>query len=126
MKLSEKKNNNWLSSFQGIIYAFGGNVGQTSLSACEKYDPHLDRWTHIASMKHRRAGAAAVVGLIDKYIYVFGKTFSDDLFLEFLSGMEVWNHRAYGEGLESFCLVRKKMELIVSHVLQGVLTTTFH
>lgn len=24
-------------------------------------------------MKHRRAGAAAVVGLVDKYIYVFGE-----------------------------------------------------
>lgn len=62
-----------LSFVQGTMYAFGGNVGQTSLSTCEKYDPHLDRWTYIASMKHRRAGAAAVVGLVDKYIYVFGK-----------------------------------------------------
>lgn len=48
----------------------GGNDGATSLDSCERYDPHLNKWTMIASMKQRRAGAGAAE--INGKIYMIG------------------------------------------------------
>ena len=36
------------------LYAVGGNDGTSSLDSCERYDPHLNKWTLVASMAHRR------------------------------------------------------------------------
>ena len=35
----------------------GGNDGAVSLDSCERYDPHLDKWSYVAPMNQRRAGA---------------------------------------------------------------------
>lgn len=56
---------------QGNLYAIGGNDGASSLDKCERYDPFLNKWTAIASMHKRRAGAGSSV--LDGYIYVVGK-----------------------------------------------------
>lgn len=55
------------------MYALGGNTGPVSINTCEVYDPHLDKWTFIASMNKCRAGAGAVV--VDGFIYVIGMIF---------------------------------------------------
>ena len=56
--------------FQGHLYAIGGNDGTASLESCERYDPHLDKWTVIAPMNKRRAGSGVteIYGLL----YVLG------------------------------------------------------
>lgn len=40
-------------SFTGHMYAVGGNDGTSSLDSCERYDPHLNKWTVVASMSNR-------------------------------------------------------------------------
>lgn len=58
-------------SSQGHLYAVGGNDGTSSLDKCESYDPFLNKWSPIASMHKRRAGAGCSV--MDGFIYVVGK-----------------------------------------------------
>ena len=55
---------------QGYLYAIGGNNGVASLDTCERYDPHLNKWTLIEPMKKRRAGAG--VAELHGYLYVVG------------------------------------------------------
>jgi len=57
--------------FQGHLYAIGGNDGTSSLDKCECYDPFKNKWTDVASMGNKRAGAG--VGVLDGYIYAVGK-----------------------------------------------------
>lgn len=38
----------------GYLFAVGGNNGTSSLDSCERYDPLLNKWTRIASMRNRR------------------------------------------------------------------------
>jgi kelch-like protein 8 len=61
-----------VSVLQGFLYAIGGNDGATSLDSCERFDPHLNKWTMIATMKMKRAGAGAAE--INGKIYVIGTT----------------------------------------------------
>lgn len=56
---------------QGYLYAIGGNNGTASLDTCERYDPHLNKWTPIEPMKKRRAGAG--VAELHGCLYVVGK-----------------------------------------------------
>ena len=56
---------------QGQLYAIGGNDGTSSLSRCESYDPFVNKWTPIADMGCRRAGAG--VGVLDGFIYAVGR-----------------------------------------------------
>jgi len=56
--------------YQGYLYAIGGNNGTASLDTCERYDPHLNKWTAIEPMKKRRAGAG--VAELHGYLYVVG------------------------------------------------------
>jgi hypothetical protein len=56
---------------QGHLYAIGGNDGISSLDKCERYEPFLNKWTAIANMQKRRAGAGCSV--LDGFIYVVGK-----------------------------------------------------
>ena len=55
---------------QGYLYAIGGNNGTASLDTCERYDPHLNKWTAVEPMKKRRAGAG--VAELHGYLYVVG------------------------------------------------------
>jgi len=57
-------------TLQGYLYAIGGNNGVASLDTCERYDPHLNKWTLIEPMKKRRAGAG--VAELHGYLYVVG------------------------------------------------------
>ena len=57
---------------QGYLYAIGGNNGVASLDTCERYDPHLNKWTLIEPMKKRRAGAG--VAQLHSQLYVVGTT----------------------------------------------------
>jgi len=59
-----------LSVCQGHLYAIGGNNGTASLDTCERYDPHVNKWTSIEAMKKRRAGAG--VAQLHGYLYVVG------------------------------------------------------
>ena len=54
-----------------VSFLVGGNDGSSTLSSCERYDPHLDKWTMIAPMNTRRAGGGASV--INGYLYAIGK-----------------------------------------------------
>ncbi len=58
-------------SLQGHLYAIGGNDGSSSLSSCERYDPHLNKWSPITPMNKRRAGAG--VAQLNGHLYVVGK-----------------------------------------------------
>ena len=58
-------------TFQGFLYAIGGNDGTASLDTCERYDPHLNKWNMIATMNKRRAGSG--VAELNGYLYVVGK-----------------------------------------------------
>jgi hypothetical protein len=49
----------------GILSSFDCN-----LKFFYRYDPHLNKWTLIASMSHRRAGAGVVV--LDGCLYALG------------------------------------------------------
>jgi len=55
---------------QNYLYAIGGNNGTASLDTCERYDPHLNKWTSVESMKKRRAGAG--VAELHGCLYVVG------------------------------------------------------
>lgn len=55
---------------KGFIYAIGGNNGAASLESCEKYDPHLNKWTMVEPMNKRRAGAG--VAELNGNLYVVG------------------------------------------------------
>lgn len=55
---------------EGFLYAIGGNDGVSSLDKCERYDPYLNKWSAVAAMHKRRAGAGCSV--LDGYIYVVG------------------------------------------------------
>jgi len=59
-------------ALQGYLYAIGGNNGVASLDTCERYDPHLNKWTLIEPMKKRRAGAG--VAQLHSQLYVVGTT----------------------------------------------------
>ena len=59
-------------ALQGYLYAIGGNNGVASLDTCERYDPHLNKWTLIEPMKKRRAGAR--VAQLHSQLYVVGTT----------------------------------------------------
>lgn len=52
------------------MYAIGGNDGTASLDKCECYDPFKNKWTNVACMGNKRAGAG--VGVLDGYIYAVG------------------------------------------------------
>jgi hypothetical protein len=56
---------------KGQLYAVGGNDGAASLDSCERYDPHLDKWSLMASMLKRRAGAGCAE--LEGYLYVVGR-----------------------------------------------------
>lgn len=58
---------------QGYLYAIGGNNGTASLDTCERYDPHLNKWTFIEPMRKRRAGAG--VAELHGYLYVVGASY---------------------------------------------------
>lgn len=45
----------------------------TSVCSCEKYDPVMDKWTKIASMSDRRAGAG--VTSLNGCLYAVGNVF---------------------------------------------------
>lgn len=49
----------------------GGNDGAASLDSCERYDPHLNKWTVMANMNKRRAGAGCAE--LGGVLYVVGK-----------------------------------------------------
>ena len=51
----------------------GGNDGSTTLNTCERYDPHLNKWTMIASMQTRRAGGGVLA--LNGYLYVIGQCY---------------------------------------------------
>ena len=55
---------------QKYLYAVGGNDGAASLDSCERYDPHLNKWTVMASMNKRRAGAGCAE--LEGVLYVVG------------------------------------------------------
>ena len=57
-------------SLQGFLYACGGNDGSSSLNSCERYCPSYDKWTPIASMNKRRAGASVTV--LNNRLYILG------------------------------------------------------
>jgi len=57
-------------AIQGFVYAIGGNNGAASLETCERYDPHLNKWTLVESMNKRRAGAG--VAELNGQLYVVG------------------------------------------------------
>jgi hypothetical protein len=57
--------------YQGYLYAIGGNDGSSSLNKCECYDPFVNKWTIVACMGNKRAGAG--VGVLDGYIYAVGE-----------------------------------------------------
>ena len=61
----------YIFHLQRYLYAIGGNDGATSLDSCERYDPHLNKWTMMASMNKRRAGAG--VAELNGRLYVIGK-----------------------------------------------------
>ena len=61
----------FLTSFQRYLYAVGGNDGAASLDSCERYDPHLNKWTVMANMIKRRAGAGCAE--LEGILYVVGK-----------------------------------------------------
>jgi len=52
------------------LYACGGNDGSSSLNSCERYCPSYDKWTPIASMNKRRAGASVTV--LNNRLYILG------------------------------------------------------
>lgn len=52
------------------LYAVGGNDGTASLDSCERYDPLLNKWSMVAPMAHRRAGAG--VAVLNGYLYAIG------------------------------------------------------
>ena len=55
---------------QRYLYAVGGNDGSSSLESCERYDPNLNKWSHIADMNKRRAGAGCAE--LDGVLYAVG------------------------------------------------------
>ncbi len=65
---------------QGYLYAIGGNDGATSLDSCERYDPHLNKWSMMASMKKRRAGAG--VAELNGSLYVVGAYIAENVFAQ--------------------------------------------
>ena len=60
----------WPLCLQNYLYAIGGNDGTASLETCERYDPHLNKWSSLPKMKTRRAGAG--VAELNGYLYVIG------------------------------------------------------
>lgn len=60
-------------SDKSYLYAIGGNNGSASLESCERYDPHLNKWTLIMPMNKRRAGSG--VAELNGYLYVVGQSF---------------------------------------------------
>ena len=56
---------------KGYLYACGGNDGSSSLNSCERYCPSYDKWTPIAPMNKRRAGASVTV--LNNRLYILGK-----------------------------------------------------
>ena len=48
-------------SFDGYVYALGGEDRLCSYNFVEKYDPNGDFWVQVQSMKRRRSGAGAAV-----------------------------------------------------------------
>lgn len=48
-------------SFDGYVYAMGGEDRLCSYNFVEKYDPNRDFWMPVQSMKRRRSGAGAAV-----------------------------------------------------------------
>ncbi len=56
---------------KGYLYACGGNDGSSSLNSCERYCPSYDKWTPIAPMNKRRAGASVTV--VNNRLYILGK-----------------------------------------------------
>jgi N-acetylneuraminic acid mutarotase len=55
---------------KGYLYACGGNDGSSSLNSCERYCPSYDKWTPIAPMNKRRAGASVTV--VNNRLYILG------------------------------------------------------
>lgn len=55
---------------KGYLYACGGNDGSSSLNSCERYCPSYDKWTPIAPMNKRRAGASVTV--LNNRLYILG------------------------------------------------------
>ena len=55
----------------------GGNDGAASLDSCERYDPHLNKWTVMASMNKRRAGAGCAE--LEGVLYVVGECCSTEV-----------------------------------------------
>lgn len=45
-----------IAGLDGYLYAVGGNDGSVSLQSVERYNPHTNKWTKVASMNRRRAG----------------------------------------------------------------------
>ena len=52
------------------LYAAGGNDGQSSLQSMERYDPHINKWSMMASMAKRRAGVG--LAALNGYLYAAG------------------------------------------------------
>lgn len=50
-----------LAMLNGILYAIGGHDGQRFQNSVEVFDPRVNRWKTIASLKHRRASAGMYI-----------------------------------------------------------------
>ena len=48
----------------GYLYAVGGNDGAASLQSVERYNPHTNKWSRVASMNRRRAGGTESLSIL--------------------------------------------------------------
>ena len=46
--------------YKNFIYAVGGRDDMTELNTAERYNPTLNLWTPIVSMKSRRSGVSLI------------------------------------------------------------------
>ncbi|CAF5170362.1 unnamed protein product, partial [Rotaria magnacalcarata] len=54
----------------GCLYVVGGHDGISCLNLVEKYDPSVQQWIRVASMKTKRFDVA--VAVLDGYLYAIG------------------------------------------------------
>ncbi|XP_072520930.1 kelch-like protein 25 isoform X2 [Salminus brasiliensis] len=59
----------------GYMYALGGYDGTVCTSTVERYDPEMNSWTKLSSMRQPRSGGVATA--LDGYLYVMGGTDGD-------------------------------------------------